>query len=154
MLSLPKLISLRYDKEVLKSYNTIPLNSVILFPVDKRLSVGFPFTSDGELKEVAKKRIDMLPIVSISLDGIVLSPSRIQSNAFQLKLKQDIFSPEIPEGVKKIVKGKYKAVGEGYWVFLKPNSLTKGNHEMPAFASCETRSTVSKCSSHIDGCIG
>lgn len=128
----------RYDKELLKSYNTIPQNTAILFPVDKWLSVGFPFTSNDELKEVAKKRIDMLPTISISLDGIVLSPCRIQSDAFQLELKRDIFNPEIPEGVKKIVKGKYKAVGEGYWVFLKPNTLTKGNHEMPAFASCET----------------
>jgi hypothetical protein len=35
-------------------------------------------------------------------------------------------------------RGKYKAVDEGYWIFLKPNSLKKGSHKIPSFTSCET----------------
>ena len=128
----------RYDNQVLETINILSENMAVLFPVDKWLSVGFPFTSDNLLKDTAKKRIDMLPNISISLDGCILSPHRIQSDVFQLELNRDILSPEIPEGVKKIVKGKYKAVGEGYWIFLKPNNLKKGTHEIPSFASCET----------------
>ncbi len=63
---------------------------------------------------------------------------RIQSNLFQLELKRDIPNPKTLEKLMKIVKGKYKAVGEGYWIFLKPNSLRKESHQMPSFASFKT----------------
>jgi len=128
----------RYDNQVLQIHNTIPRDKAILFPVDKWISVGLAFTPDDQLKDVAKKRIDMLPVVSISIDGISILPHRVQSDVFKIELKRDIPNPEVPSNSKKIVKGKYKAVGEGYWIFLKPNSLKNGNHEMPAFASCET----------------
>jgi len=140
----------RFDNEELKVDNIIPEDMAILFPVDKWLSVGFPFTPDDTLKDVAKNRIDNLPNISISVDNTVLEPIRIQSNVFPLELKRNIPNPETPEKLKKIVKGKYKAVGEGYWIFLKPNSLIKGSHQMPAFASCKTGELSLKVHHHID----
>ena len=128
----------RFGNKVLQVNNIIPQDMAILFPVDKWLSIGFQFIPDNILKDIAKKRIDNLPNISISLDGIELNPIRIQSDVFQLELKRDIQNPEIPENLKKIVKGNYKAVVEGYWVFLKSNSLKKGSHQMPSFASCNT----------------
>jgi len=140
----------RFDNEILKVDNIIPEDMAILFPVDKWLSVGFPFTPDETLKDVARKRIDNLPNISINIDSVVLEPIRIQSNVFQLELKRDIPNPETPEKLRKIVKGKYKAVGEGYWIFLKPNSLRKGSHQMPAFASCKTGELSLKVHHNID----
>lgn len=127
----------RFDNEVLEVKDTIPIDMAILFPVDKWLSVGFPFTPDKVLKDTARERIDNIPNLSINIDGSILEPVRVQSEPFQLELKRDIENPETPEKLKKIVRGKYKAVAEGYWVFLKPNSLTKGLHHMPAYASCK-----------------
>jgi hypothetical protein len=127
----------RFDKDVLHVNNNIPIHTAILFPVDKWLSVGFPFTPDDVLKITAKERIDNIPNISINLDGIELEPVRIQSDVFQLTLRRNINNPETPDNLKKIVKGKYKAVCEGYWIFLKPNSLSSGTHEMPSYATCK-----------------
>src|SRR5215208_249667 len=139
----------RFDNEELKVDNIIPEDMAILFPVDKWISVGFSFTPNDILKDVARKRIDNLPNISISIDNVVLKPIRIQSNSFQLELKRDIPNPEIPTTLRKIVKGKYKAVSEGYWIFLKPNSLRKGKHRMLAFASCKTSELSLKVNHHL-----
>jgi hypothetical protein len=141
----------RFNNEVLEVYNTIPQDMAILFPVDKWLSIGFfPFTPDNILKDIAKTSIDNLPNISISLDGLVNNPIRIQSDVFQLELERDIQNPEIPENLKNISKGNYKAVGEGYWIFLKPNSLKKGNHQMSSFASCKTGELSLEVRQYID----
>ena len=129
---------LHYDYATLETDNELRSDMAILFPVDKLLAVGFPWSDDQLLKETSKKRIDMLPNISIKLDGVELTPSRVQTPVFDLHLKRDLPKPEEPENVDKIYKGRYKkTVGEGYWIFLKPNTLSKGKHEIPAFASCK-----------------
>lgn len=129
----------RYDNAVLETHNVLPQQLPVLFPVDKWLGVGFPFTPDEELKRVAKERIDQLPNMSVKIDDQVVIPIRVQTAVFELKLARDIPNPEVGNNVKSIKKGKYKkAVCEGYWVFLEPNTLTKGLHTIPSFASCAT----------------
>jgi len=93
----------RFDNEILEVSNTIPQDMAIIFPVDKWLSVGFSFTPDHVLKETARKRIENVPNISISLGGIVTQPVRIQSDVFNLNLKRDIHNPETPDKLRKIV---------------------------------------------------
>lgn len=75
----------------------------------------------------------MLVNMAIQIDGKPVTPVRVQTDPFILNLKHDVLNPELG---KKIRKGKYKAVGEGYWVFEK---LESGNHRLESYASCKTR---------------
>lgn len=117
--------------------NELSADTPILFPVDKWISFGFPFTPDEQLKQIAKERIDQLPRISASIDGQPITPVRIQSPVFTLHLKRDMPNPEIgnPKN-KKIAKGKYKVVTEGYWAYEK--NLSPGTHVISSFASCST----------------
>lgn len=130
------------DKETLNAYYQIKRDKPILVSVDKWISLGFLFSPDDKLRQVAKERIDSLTKMHVSFDDkhIIDSPNskgvlRIMSPIFYITLKHDMQKPEL--GPKKIPKGRYKAVSDGYWLFLQPNSLTTGDHVIEAFGSCQ-----------------
>jgi hypothetical protein len=77
--------------------------------------------------------IDGQPLVSSPESQLV---TRIMTPIFNIDLKQEILNPEL--GGKKIRKGKYKVVADGYWLFLKPNSLDIGEHVIETFESCNS----------------
>jgi hypothetical protein len=122
----------RNDKQILEITDQIP-KLPILFPVDKWLSLGFPFTPDEKLKAVAQERIDLLVNMELMINDQKVRPVRLTSDVFNITIKRDIYHPEVPENLKKIYKGKYKAVCDGWWLFTK---LEKGKHEIHSFASC------------------
>ena len=129
----------RYDTSLFKTTdNKASRGNPLLFPVDKWLSVGFAFaTTDQQLKDIATWRMGMLTKVDVTIDGKKLTPTSIQTEPFNLTLGHDIMYPEVG-GTDKIVKGKYRAVGDGYWIFLKPNVLEVGHHLLEAQAGCQT----------------
>ncbi len=60
------------------------------------------------------------------------------SNIFSIDLKRDIINPKVSyTRINHIRKGKYKAIGNGYWFFIKPNELQKGLHNIHTNATCE-----------------
>lgn len=122
----------RNDKQVLEITDQIP-ELPILFPVDKWISLGFPFTDDEKLKAVAQERINLLVNMELMIDGVNVRPVRLTSDVFNIDIKRDIYHPEVPENLKKIYKGKYKAVCDGWWLFTK---LENGKHQIHSSASC------------------
>jgi hypothetical protein len=132
------------DKEQLDAYYNISRETPILISIDKWISFGFVgLTSDEKMINIAKERLDTLSRMYVTIDGqsLVSSPesqliTRIMTPIFKVNLKEDILNPEL--GGKKIRKGKYKAVADGYWLFLRPNSLDIGNHVIETFGSCNS----------------
>jgi hypothetical protein len=132
------------DKEQLDAYYNISRETPILISIDKWISFGFVgLTSDEKMINIAKERLDTLSRMFVTIDeqSLVSSPesqliTRIMTPIFKVNLKEDILNPEL--GGKKIRKGKYKAVADGYWLFLRPNSLDIGNHVIETFGSCNS----------------
>jgi hypothetical protein len=126
------------DPETLYTINEIEQDKAILLSVDKWLSISLPFVADQKLMDVATKRIDMLVKVQMAIDDKPVSAERVTSPIFSLNLKHFINEPELPENHRKIVRGRYKALSEGYWIFIKPYALEKGTHRIHTFASCKS----------------
>jgi hypothetical protein len=132
------------DKELLDVYSTISKDVPILISVDKWVSFGFiGISSNEKMIKIAKERLDALSRMYVTMNGQPLASSpeshlvtRIMTPIFHINLKQDILNPEL--GGKKIRKGKYKVVADGYWLFLKPNSLDVGDHLIETFGSCNS----------------
>lgn len=114
---------------------TIESDRSILFPAAKWISIGFPFQKDEDLIKAAKERIDTLENRLVTVDGVMVTAERITTDVFKLDLKRDIVPPPTAyQKVKKIRKGKYKAVGDGYWVLLP--SLKEGSHKIHTHVAC------------------
>lgn len=131
------------DKETLSQNSMIKRDMAIMISIDKWISLGFiGLSSEEKMKQVAKERIDRLTRINLSLDGhsIITGPesemvTRIATPIFHVELKKDIIDLEL--GPKKVKKGRYKAVADGYWLFIKPNSLEYGEHKIDTFGSCD-----------------
>lgn len=122
-----------YDRDILQiKDNTIPANIPILFPVDKWISLGFAFTPEHELRKVAKQRIDMLLEMKVSVNGLSVIPRQVMSPIFNLQVKRNVMKPELGN---KIVKGRYKAISNGHWLYT---TLGEGSHEIKSFACCKS----------------
>jgi hypothetical protein len=133
------------DKEVLNAYSTVRRDQGILISIDKWISLGIVgLTPDDLLMETAKERIDSLVRMEVSIDKQPQRGIRMMSPVFEIDLKHDILKPEV--GPKKIKKGRYKAVTDGYWLFLKPGTLDVGEHTIETFGACRTeRLSLSVC---------
>jgi len=131
---LPSKQTIRNDTSVLGTDNIIARNKAILAPVEKWISLGFPFSSDQLLRDTAKSRVDSMVRIEMQLDGVLNKAQRIMSPVFNLIINRDIHEPEL--GPKLIRKGKYKAVSDGWWLYLPPDSLDLGRHQLDTFASC------------------
>lgn len=131
------------DKEILSKNSMIKRDMAIMISIDKWISFGYiGLSSEEKMRQVARERIDRLTRINLSLDGeqIITGPksdlvTRIATPVFQVELKNDIIDLEL--GPKKVRKGRYKAVADGYWLFIKPNSLEYGEHKIDTFGSCD-----------------
>jgi hypothetical protein len=131
------------DKEILSKTSKIKRDMAIMISIDKWISFGYiGLSSEEKMRQVAKERIDRLTRINLSLDGeqIITGPkselvTRITTPVFHVELKNDIMDLEL--GPKKVRKGRYKAVTDGYWLFIKPNSLDYGEHKIDTFGSCD-----------------
>lgn len=94
--------------------------------------------SDVKLREMADDRIDTLQKKFVMIDEEIVEPERVMTNIFSINVKRDIINPKVSyTRINHIRKGKYKAIGNGYWLFIKPNELEKGIHNIHTIATCE-----------------
>jgi hypothetical protein len=127
------------EKEPLYLKTAIEKDKAILISVGKWISLGLSFMSDEKLFEMARDRINSLQKTYVMIDDVVVEPERVASNIFNLELKRDIINPKVSyTRINHIRKGKYKAIGDGYWIFIKPNELESGMHDIHTFAACES----------------
>jgi hypothetical protein len=102
---------------------TIPAGKAILIPVLNTVNIRAASETDEELLAGAKSAVDSVTILEFSIDGLPLQDIwnyRIQSPFFDVTLPND--------NVFGISEGTYRAVADGYWVFLEP--LPPGQHEI------------------------
>ena len=102
---------------------TIPAGKAILIPVLNNLNIRAASETDEELLAGAKSGADSVTILEFSIDGVPLQDIwnyRMQSPFFDVTLPND--------NVFGISAGTYRAVADGYWVFLQP--LPPGEHEI------------------------
>lgn len=126
------------EKEPLHLRTTIDRDKAILISVAKWMSFGLPFMSDSKLREMADDRIDTLQKKFVMINDEVVEPERVMSKIFTINLKRDIVNPKASyTRINHIRKRKYKAIGNGYWLFIKPNELEKGVHNIHTIATCE-----------------
>jgi hypothetical protein len=126
------------EKEPLHLKTTVSKDHAILISVAKWMSFGLSFMSDSKLREMADDRIDTLQKKFVMIDDEVVEPERVMSRIFTINLKRDIINPKVSyTRINHIRKGKYKAIGNGYWLFIKPNELEKGIHNIHTIATCE-----------------
>lgn len=127
------------EREPLYLKTAIEKDKAVLISVAKWISLGLSFMSDEKLLEMARERINTLQKTYVMIDDVIVEPERVASNIFNIDLKRDIINPKVSyTRINHIRKGKYKAIGDGYWIFLKPNELETGLHDIHTFASCES----------------
>jgi hypothetical protein len=103
---------------------TIPVDKGILFPV---LNGEISFldlpnaTSQADLKKALDSDIGAATYVGAELDGKEIQFQRIQAPLFDINYAKDnILSTN--------KSGHTRAVSDGYWVYLEPNSIPVGKH--------------------------
>jgi hypothetical protein len=134
-------LTLPYNNIVFDVYDKIPIDKAILINTGKWTALGLPYVSSAsELLHLAKKRMDSLEEHKVLINSVLVYPERVTSDIFKIKVNRDIQSHEDPilGHMPQIRKGKYNAVIDGYWLFIKPNTLTKKDYQINSFTSCKT----------------
>jgi hypothetical protein len=127
------------EKEIHKIYREVEQDKAILLPVDNWISIGHRYlTRDSVLERVAKERMAMIVELRLKIDDDIIKAERVMSPAFPLNVPSTSPYLNMKTEIGQIKKGKYKAISDGYWLFLKPNSLEKGTHVIETFGSCQT----------------
>ncbi|HEX7178542.1 MAG TPA: hypothetical protein VF220_02380 [Nitrososphaeraceae archaeon] len=112
-------------------------DQAILLSVAKWISLGLPFQKDIDLMKAATERINTLETMRVEVDGQKIKPQRLATDIFNLELKREVHNPKTDYcRIETLRKGKYKAIGDGYWLFIKPNQFDKGIHTIDTFCSC------------------
>ena len=122
-----------YDKAILmspikyicvvptKDFKANPLIKDVM-PEEKRKGIN----PDTSLREYMPMKVDfemdIIEDMNLFIDGELMSPecSRVRTDFFEVDY------------------GKNTVLAEGYWLFLKPNTLEKGLHDVRTFSSCKT----------------
>lgn len=130
------------EHAIFNSYNEIQEsnNKAILVNCGKWTSIGLKYVhKDEDLIKLAKNRMDTLDEYRVSFNGVSVQPERCRSDVFRLKVNRFIDEHEDPVlgRVPKIVKGKYNAVIDGYWLFLKP-AVDIEKCTINSFTTCKT----------------
>lgn len=81
-------------------------------------------TNKDYQKYLCRIRMDNIGLIDVALDGIDVSDKlvRVATGLFELDYK-------------------YVAASDGYWLFLKPNTLEKGRHTINSFGTCSSGAT-------------
>jgi hypothetical protein len=87
--------------------------------------------SDKQLLEIARKRMDVVGPLEITINGITINSGlekyRVQSTYFEIDLpRNNLFD---------IQSGKRRCVSDGYWLFLHP---IYDNLRLSSFSSCSS----------------
>jgi hypothetical protein len=102
---------------------TISAGKAILIPVLNNINIRAASETDEELLAGAKSLTDSVTILEFSIDGVPLQ------NLWNYRIQSPFFDVTLPnDNVFGISAGTYRAVADGYWVFLQP--LPPGQHEI------------------------
>lgn len=133
--SLPHTRNLTY-----RSFIGIPSKKALLLPVINFFAVVRDQKHVPELEKRVKEEMDVINPDSlyVTIDG-----QRV-SNLAQYRADTGTTFPITVDGKDNVVKLRHLfgrpinllAKGDGYWLFLKPFSLTSGTHEIHSFGSC------------------
>ena len=116
----------------------IDRNKIITFPVLNAACLlgdicehpGEPVTDIKELKRQVTEQVDAVGTVEAEVDhkSIDLSDARVQSPLFKVKVAEGNPFDQPPDF--PIPPGNFIAFADGYWVSLRPYSLSVGQHEI------------------------
>ncbi len=102
---------------------TVPSGKAILFPVVNTINIRAASETDEELLAVAKSMADSVTTLEASINGVPLQ------NLWNFRIQSPFFDVILPnDNIFGISSGSYRAVADGYWVFLEP--LPPGQHEI------------------------
>lgn len=90
---------------------------------------------------IAIKRMNSVFNVDVTVNNETRTPERIMSPFFDLiiTMKNVLYDfPQKPQLGDDLKPGEYKAVSDGYWLFLKTKGLEPGEHKIKTFGSCAT----------------
>jgi hypothetical protein len=113
-------------------------NKIITFPVlnaacllgDVCAIPKEPVTDINEMKKQVSEQVDAVGTVQAEIDGkkINLDNARVQSPLFKVTVAKDTPFDQPPDFPTP--PGNFIAFADGYWVSLRPSSLSVGPHEI------------------------
>lgn len=109
---------IKQDKAILLS----PMNFIRFTPDIERVQSNEYVRA--ELKRMVKERMDVIQELQVNLDGKNIGDQLV-------RVATDFF----------ILDKKMIAISDGFWLFLKPKSLEKGEHKIDTFSSCSSGQT-------------
>jgi hypothetical protein len=115
--------------------NKITGGKSIFMPIINWISIMYhDGESDKQLLEIARKRMDVVGPLEITINGITINSGlekyRVQSPFFEIDLpRNNLFD---------IQSGKRRCVSDGYWLFLHP---IYENLRLSSFSSCSSGAT-------------
>lgn len=130
-------LTLPYHNIHFIAYHKVPQGIPILINCGKWTAMGLPFLSNEKsLTDLATKRMDSLDSYQVLLDNKPVTPIRMTSKMFRLKVNRDIEGHIDPilGYMSEIKKGKYNAVIDGYWLNFQPEQ----DCVISSFTSCKT----------------
>lgn len=129
-------------KEVNQTYDTIQRDNAIVVPINNWISLvkqdQDSLWNRINMKRVAKERMASVAQVSLKIDDQELRPSRVMSLFFNINIDETNIVQLKQLQLGKAEVGEYKALSDGYWLFLEPNVLKTGDHKIETFGCCAT----------------
>jgi hypothetical protein len=105
-----------------RSYKVKKDKALLLSPINW-ISFDDNGKSEESMRNIAKEEIDIVSkdTLNVLLDG------KEQMREYCCRVSTPLFKLH-----------ERKAVADGYWIFLKPDVLPKGNHTISSFGSCRS----------------
>ncbi len=102
---------------------TIPAGKAILLPIINAAYVGTAGETEEEMRTGVNEWINTVTTVEASIDGVPLQ------DVWSYRIQSPFFSETLPkDNILGEAEGTYRAISDGYWVFLEP--LSPGQHEI------------------------
>ena len=117
-----------------RSYKVNKGKAILMSPINW-ISFDDAGVTEQSMRNAAKEEIDIVnkDTIDVTLDG------NQQMRDYCYRAVTPFFK----------VQGR-KAISDGYWLFLKPNALTKGNHTIDSFGSCRSGKIQIAIDYHLD----
>ncbi len=121
----------------------MPADRALLMPVINFYGVIRDAKKQNHLEELERRVKEEMDVISPESLYVTIDGQEIKDLA-QYRADTSVVFPITVDGKDNVVKMRHVlgrpiklwAKGDGYWLFLKPSSLTSGNHEIHSFGSC------------------
>ena len=135
------------DKQIYETNTIVYSDELIILPIDNWISLvqtnKISFLNrkkvEKEMIRIADEKMNRLVQMSLSIDRNRIEPSqRITSTFFDVLVNGNNRHMLKQLELGEISNGKYRALSDGYWLFLEASALGLGEHEIETFGSCST----------------